>query len=69
MARAENELHRVRSAHDDIAAELAAIVGERQSAAGWRALCAKGRRGTVAVAVTVLALQVATGIDVITVYA
>ena len=69
VARAENELHRVRTAYDDIAAELAAIVGERQSAAGWRALCAKGRRGTVAVAVTVLALQVATGIDVITVYA
>ena len=43
VARAENELHRVRTAHDDTAAELAAIVGERQSAAGWRAWGASAR--------------------------
>ena len=69
---AASVLSRLRPATDDASAELAAIVDEGcepRPKVGWGELAVRQHRRAVVVAMGVLTLQVATGIDFVTVFA
>ena len=72
-AAAEQTLSALRTRHDDVSAELDAIRAEvrdpRMRQGRWSELLRREHRAPVLIAIVVLTLQVATGIDFVTVYA